>query len=301
MKRKKYMMLASVLFLFTGMSSLPGWAGQFATPEFRDWAKEAVRQEGALATQKSDKRTLAVLYFHNKTGLPALNAVQKGLAIMIITDLAKANIKKIALVERGRFQALVEELDLGMSGLVAPEQAPRVGRLLGAHLLVGGHIEQNSQRQFQVHSGVMNVPSETMLGEPIVEGKLLEELFRIEKDLLFEIIRLLNIELTPAVRADLKENLTDSLDALLYYFRAIDAVDAGHLEDANELLEKSLNEDPDFGLPGEAKKEIARILPSGESCSTGSTGQAESGSIRKECAAARNKIKRNVFRSRRRF
>jgi len=298
MRRKMYMTLASVLFLCMGVS-FPCWAGQFVTQGLRTWAKDAVQEERSLVTRSADKRTLAVLYFHNKTGWAELKSVQKGLAVMLITDLAK--VKEIQLVERARIQALVEELDFGVSGLVAAQEAPRVGRLLGANLVVGGEIEKKSQTDFQLSSGLMNVPTEKMLGEPAVRGKLLEELFRMEKDLLFEIIRLLKIELTPELRAELREPVTDSLEALLYLFRAIEAADEGDLDDANEFLDKSLSEDPGFGLPGDAKKEIARIFAAGESYSSGSSSQGSGGRVRKECAAARNNLKRNVFRSRRRF
>lgn len=286
MTRKIYTALASALFLCIGLSFAAS-AGQFVTEDLRGWAKDAVQGEKSLETQSAGKRTLAVLYFHNKTGWAELKPVEKGLAIMLITDLAK--VEEIQLVERARIQALVEELDLGASGLVATEEAPRVGRLLGANLMVGGNIEKKSEANFQLSSGLMNVSTEKMLGEPTVRGKLLEELFRMEKDLLFEIIRLLKIEVTPGLRADLREPVTESLEALLYFFRAIKAADEGDFKDANDLLDKSLREDPGFALSEDAKREVAEILSSGDDV------------VEKECAAARNKLKRNVFRSRRRF
>jgi TolB-like protein len=290
-------MLVSMVSLSMSMAS-PSWSGQFVTQELRAWAKEAVQQEQSLKTRSSEKRTLAVCYFHNKTGWEKLTLLQKGLAVMLLTDLA--SVKEIQLVERGRMQALVEELGLGVAGLVPADEAPRVGRLLGAQLLVGGDIIKKGADTFELSSGLLSVPIVTMLGEPVVPGKLLEELFRMEKDLLFEIIRLLKIELTPALEAELKKTLTDSLEALLFLFQAIEAIDKGQLEEGKCLLDKSLSEDPDLSLADDVRRELARIFPSGESVSSGSSSEGSSG-VDKECAAARNKLKRNVFRSRRRF
>lgn len=298
MTTNRYIMRASFFFLWMGLSATC-WAGQFVTQELRTWATDAVEQESSLETRSADKRTLAVLYFHNKTGWAELKPVEKGLAIMLITDLAK--VKEIQLVERARIQALVEELDFRVSDLVVAEHVPRMGRLLGATLVVGGAIEKKSQSEFQLSSGLMNVSREKMLGEPTVGGKLLEELFRMEKDLLFEIIRLLEIELSPKRLAELREPLTDSLEALLYFFQAIEAADEGDFKDANDLLDKSLGEDPDFALSGNAKREIAGIFPDDQRYSNGANDNGNGAEIKKECAAARNNLKRNVFKSRRRF
>jgi TolB-like protein len=268
----------------------------------RDWAKEAVQQEKALKTQKGDRRTLAVLYFHNKTGWTELKLLQKGLAMMLTTDLSK--VKEIQLLERARIQALVEELGFGVAGLVSADKAPRVGRLLGADLMVGGDIVKKSENAFQLSSGLMNVPTVKMLGEPAVAGKLLEELFRMEKDLLFEIIRLLKIQLTPELEIELREPVTENLEALLYLFRAIEEADEGDLDEANDLLDKSLTEDPGFDLPAGAKRELAGIYPTdrgGEKEGNGSSAEGDGSRVKKECAATRNKLKKSFFRSRRRF
>ncbi|MBE9580499.1 MAG: hypothetical protein IMF18_02650 [Proteobacteria bacterium] len=79
------------------------------TEEVRSWAKEALEQEKALKTI-SAPNTVAILYFYNKTEWSNLDLLQKGLTIMLITDLSK--VEEIQIVERVKLQALVEELDL---------------------------------------------------------------------------------------------------------------------------------------------------------------------------------------------
>ena len=107
------------------------------TDDARTWAKQAVAQEKALKAV-TVANTVAVLYFFNRTGQPDLDPLQKGLTVMLITDLSK--VKSLTVVERVRLQALAEELKLGVSGLVTENTAPRVGKLLGAHWLVGGNF-----------------------------------------------------------------------------------------------------------------------------------------------------------------
>jgi len=290
----------AVLFWLNGVRAC--WGGQIVNNAVRAWARQAIQQEKSLTTRQAAERTLAVLYFHNKTGWNQLKLLQKGLAIMLMTDLSK--VKEIQLVERARIQALVEELGFGVSGLVLPDQEPRVARLLGANLVVGGDIVREHANDFAVQSGLLNVMTENMLGKPMVKGKLLDELFRMEKDLLFQIIRLLKIELSPALEAELKEPMTGSMDALLHLFGAIEQSDEGHLKDAQDLLDQSLKEDPDFGLSQGIKGEIAEIFrtdrPAGGGGSSG--GGSDIGGItrkQKECAALRNKLRRSSFRRRR--
>jgi TolB-like protein len=273
------------------------WGGQFVTEELRSWAKQAVQQERALKTQRveSATKTLAVLYFHNKTGWPKLDLLQKGLSLMLITDLSK--VKEIRLLERGRIQALVEELGLGVSGLVAADTAPRVGRLLGANLVVGGDIAKEESNVFQLKSGLLNVPVEKMLGSPAVRGRLLVELFRMEKDLVFQIIRLLKIELSWELKEELKDPLAKNIEALLYLFEAIENADRGNHEDAKELIRKALEEDPDFDMADGARDEIAGFFPGNGGNTGGDSGEA--GTVQKKCAAQRNKLLRQSFKRRR--
>ena len=113
-------------------------AGQVVTEKERHWARQALAQEAALDAARMPDNSISVLYFSNSTGKPDLDALQKGLAYMLATDLS--TIKGLLVVERVKLQALVEEMDLGVSGLVEADSAPRVGRLLGARFLVSGDL-----------------------------------------------------------------------------------------------------------------------------------------------------------------
>ncbi len=111
------------------------WAGEVVTSDVRMWAQKVLKEEKALRPVEA-RNTVAVLYFENKTGRSEFIPLQKGLALMLLTDLFK--IRELQVVERIRIQALVEEMGLGASGMVDSQTTPRVGRLLGARLIIGG-------------------------------------------------------------------------------------------------------------------------------------------------------------------
>ena len=111
--KTKGLLILIVLALFVTATSSPSWGGQVVTDDARTWAKQAVEQEKALKTIMG-ANTVAVLYFLDRTGKPDLDPLQKGLTVMLITDLSK--VKSLTVVERVRLQAVAEELKLGVSG-----------------------------------------------------------------------------------------------------------------------------------------------------------------------------------------
>ncbi len=215
------------------------WGGQVVTPETRHWARQAVSMEKSMQAVTTG-HTLAVLYFHNRSGDVNLDPLQKGLSVMLMTDLAK--IKTIQLVERVKLQALAEEIGLGRSGIVAPGTAPRVGRLLGARYLIGGDFFKEELEKLRLRSDLIDVPEEKIFDQPQVLDTL-DRLFALEKEMLFKIIEALKIEIPPARKKLLLEPMSTSYPALVYFFRGIDKSDQGDYEAAAMFYKKALAED----------------------------------------------------------
>ena len=129
MQIQRALTLAVLSVLIYCSSALNSYAaGQVVTDEAREWARRAVQKEQSLSGAP-DKNTVVILYFHNLTGRKELNSLEKGMTLMLLTDLSQ--VPGLQLVERIRMQALVEELKLGSSGLVERKSAPRVGKLVG--------------------------------------------------------------------------------------------------------------------------------------------------------------------------
>ncbi len=82
------------------------------------------------------KPTVAVLYFTYEGADKEMVVLRKGLAEMLITDLAQVNAVRV--VERTRLEALLKELKLNQSRKIDRRGANRLGKLLGARYLIWG-------------------------------------------------------------------------------------------------------------------------------------------------------------------
>ncbi len=249
---KQTKILAGVLLASAFLQVGAARAGQVVTDADRSWAKKAVSEEKALGAAEG-KNTVAVLYFRNGTGQGAVDPLQKGMALMLVTDLSQ--VPDLQVVERVKLQALAEELGLGTSGLVEPGSAPRVGKLRQARWIVGGDIAKGEKAPLDVRENVADVPTTETLGRPASQGSL-NDVFRIEKDLLFETIKLLKIEVTPEVRRKLEKPCSKSPAALLALARGVDESDRGNYADAAGQYEAALKEDPGVCLAGDSLREL---------------------------------------------
>lgn len=244
----RFLSMLTILFYTTALAQ----AGQVITQEERSWAKKALQQEksmGAISTPNS----VAVLYFNNKSGQAKLNPLQKGMAVMLITDLSK--VEQLQVVERVRMQALLDEMDLGTSGVMDASTAPTVGKLLGAYFVTSGDILKSTSQDLALTSSVLDVPFESITKQPTVAGSL-DQLIKMEKKLLFSIIDQLQITLSPAKKQELEVPMSASATALLALFLGIDHSDKGQYSQAAKMYEQALVEDPNLKMAKSALQEL---------------------------------------------
>ena len=247
--------MLTILFYSTALAQ----AGQVITQGERSWAKEAVQQKktmGAISTPDS----IAVLYFTNKSGQDKLNALQKGMAVMLINDLAK--LEQLQVVSRVRMQALLDEMGLGGFGVVDEKTAPIVGKLLGAYFVASGDILKGSDQDIAIDSSVLDVPFETLSWQHGVTGTF-DQLHNLEKKVLLNIIEQLQITLTPAKRSELLKPLSTNTTALLALFLGIDHSDKGQYAQATRMYEQALVEDPNLKMARSALLELKTLGLSG--------------------------------------
>lgn len=230
-----------VVFLLStfNMNAFGGW---FSNDAYKKWAKEAVKQESSL---KPTKGTLAVLYFNNQSGKADYNSLQKGLALMLIDDYSKIKQKGFQIIERGKLQALMDELKLGVSGLVKPETAPRVGKLLGAESILSGNLSSGKEAELNVRPEMLNVIEKKSLEQKDVHGQI-KEIVQIEKNILNNSIESLQIKVTKEERKLLDIPLSEKPKALDNLFKAVDLTDQDNWKDAEAFYIKSFTEDPNL-------------------------------------------------------
>ncbi|WP_339137070.1 MAG: CsgG/HfaB family protein [Candidatus Electrothrix sp. GW3-4] len=227
-------------------------AGQVITQEERAWARQVLTQEktlGAISTPNA----IAVMYFNNRSGRERLTPLQKGMAVMLITDLAK--VEKIRVVERTKLQALLDEMELGASGLMDAETAPEVGLLLRASYVTGGDILQGTSKELEISSSVFDVPLDKFTPQQPAAGAV-NEIFKLEKKVLFHIIDHMQIALSPQKKAELERPLSTSTAALLALFAGIDYSDRGLYLRAANMYEQALIEDPSLKMAQNALLEL---------------------------------------------
>lgn len=209
-------------------------------------AKEALAKEKELRAKQPESGTLAVFYFKDTSADNQYRHLQKALAMMIITDLSQ--IESLQVVERIRMQFLLAEMGLGQTGLVTKETAPGVGKLLGAESLVVGTLESGS---LSVKSTIASSSRQDVVGIFTVTAEE-QEFYILEKEIVFNILKVLGISLTPEEEEQVGKYHTKSLKAATYFGMGLEALDEGKWEEAKNLFDKAREEDPEFALAGDS-------------------------------------------------
>ena len=205
--------------------------------------------------------TLAVLYFDYAGRDPGLEALSKGLAQMLISDLAAAKVARV--VERDRLQALLNEQKLAQSGKVGkfdPATAARVGKLLGArYLVMGSYFDllgalRADARLVNVETGQI-IKSVGATGPP---GDFLGMEQTLVKGLLDAVRTLPHLGPGPGDGArTLKPPRRLMTKTAVTYGRALAAADGGDKKTARALLTDVLGDQPDFAL---ARRDLDNLV-----------------------------------------
>lgn len=88
---------------------------------------------------KGPKRKVAVIDFENKTRYGE-RRLGEAVSDILITELSKSN--RFILVEREKFDELIEEQEFERSEYFAPDQQAKTGRMLGLNAIVTGSVSQ---------------------------------------------------------------------------------------------------------------------------------------------------------------
>jgi tetratricopeptide (TPR) repeat protein len=205
-------------------------------------ARQALEEEKRLETLPPKPGTIAVFYFKDLSPDNRFRYFQKAMAEMIITDLAL--VKSLQVLERVRVQFLLAEMQMGTTGIVEEKTAPRAGRLLGAENLIVGSLEPGS---LAAQASVASTRTEDVVGAFSVTSEQ-EEFFLLEKEIVYNILKVLPATITPEEEEQIKSYHTKNLQAVIYFGQGLDALDGGHWKDARTFFKNATEEDPDFKL-----------------------------------------------------
>jgi TolB-like protein len=191
------------------------------------------------------KPTVAVLYFDYSGKDPDLGVLKKGLAQMLISDLA--SLDGVRLVERDRLEEVLAELKLGASGKVDQATAAKVGKLLGArYLVLGGYFDL--MQQLRADARVVEVETGKVIDSTGAGGKQ-DDFIGIEQKLSGELARILSTKTHATIKpSPVKPPAKLGTKTALRYARALDAIDHKDKPTAKKELAAVVKEQPDFRL-----------------------------------------------------
>ena len=129
---------------------------------------------GVVFSQDNSKITIAIMDFQNTSGNHELDYLQKAIPEMLITNLAKSG--KLNIVERGRLQDAIREMELGMTGIVDQSKAAELGRAVGANaIIVGSYLEIS--HMIRINARLIDVKTSKVLKAESVQGRSGKEIF----------------------------------------------------------------------------------------------------------------------------
>jgi Tfp pilus assembly protein PilF/TolB-like protein len=211
--------------------------------EARDSARTAVANEAVLTRLPPADNTVAVGVFTN-LGSESIEPLGKGIAALLIYDLSQ--VPDLRLVERVRLQTLIKEMQLGTSGMITPETAPTVGKLLKAKHVTSGSMADLEADRLLIASALMDADQMTNVGTQEAQGEL-SKFFILEKQIACQIIEDLGWD-CDTMPAEFHKIHTQSLAALIFFGMGLDFMDQEQYDQARDAFQKALNEDPSFEL-----------------------------------------------------
>lgn len=200
--------------------------------------------------------TVAVTYFDNNTGDPSRDALGRGLADMLITDLSQ--LADLRVVERSRLNDLLAELDLAASPFVDPATAASLGQGLGARYVVTGSFVE-LEPTLRIDARLVDVGSGEVLLSTSVSGPV-EAFFLLEKELALALAEGAGVEISFREQARLGQVATESFGAFDAWSASLDALDRGEVEEAREALQRALQHDERFASAAELLADLEARL-----------------------------------------
>jgi TolB-like protein len=201
-------------------------------------------------------RTVAIAYFDNNTNSAELAPLGKGLADMLITDLA--NVTSLQIVERERLNQVLGELKLSRSKFIDPKTAQKLGKGLSAEFIMcGGYTMVGNT--LRVDARVIEVQSGKVKASEKVEGSK-DEFFALEKELVDILVRTLDVKLALSEKSKLRSNATENFAAWAQYSAGLDAKDRGDDEAARKLFQAALEADPNYKAAKSATERLKVIF-----------------------------------------
>lgn len=196
--------------------------------------------------QVPGNRSLAVLFFENRSGAPELDWLREGLADMLIANFSRS--PKLSVLSRQQLAVLFDRSGREHATQLKLEEALELARKTQADVIVLGSFAQLGER---VRLDVQLHDART--------GRLLttESSLADKPELMLSQVDLLSLKLAghlgatppePDAQHGLAARMTNNLDAYRYYSLALEQTQMFQFAEAIALLEKATALDPQFAM-----------------------------------------------------
>jgi hypothetical protein len=232
----------------------------FWPQQLRDQWYKIVQAEGSLVCPEEGDRkikTIAIMEFDNYSVgkyQEELGFITMGLADFFESDFSK--LSSLRVVERDKVDYVLKEIELSKSGMVEKSTAIRVGKLLGAQIMVFGNVTQLDDRHAKMLIKAVKVETSEIIASVEKEGK--PDYFRMEKELVKELAEKLDLTLDKETVSLIDESGTESLDAATLYSRGLYHMDKYDYKKAYEFFKMAYEKDNTFA---EAKRKMDVYRP----------------------------------------
>jgi len=202
------------------------------------------------------KIRMAVLYFDNEsiTDRKALDPFRKGIADTLISALNRTG--KFQIVERTRMESMISELKLSQSGMVDASTAQRLGKLLGAQMLLMGSFTAIGE-MIRIDARIVQAETGLVLKAEEVSGET-SDFMALEEALILKIAGDLDAKMTAEEKARLYSGEKIPFPALMEYSKGLGYMDSEQYAEAARAFEKSLALAPGYREAGEKLQEVYR-------------------------------------------
>ncbi len=159
--------------------------------------------------------------------------------------------------------AIVKAYDAWLAGgrmsVPAMDQAsvPRAGKLLGARLLVQGGFSGARDAGLRIDAGMTESTTGQSKGSGADAGGPLEQLFRMEKEIVFELLNALDIRLSDEEKDAIGRPPTDNIDAFIAWSEGLGHEDRGAFDLARQSYARAVELDPGFNLARQSRDAVS--------------------------------------------
>jgi TolB-like protein len=208
------------------------------------------------ATAAAEPVTVAILTFKNTSRDESMAGLEHALRDWLTTDLSK--VQRIRIVERERLADLVAEMKLVEKGIVDPKTAAKLGKGLGAKVVLLGSFFVREDKM-RMDARLVHIETGSVLFSHEMAGSR-DDFMDLEKQLAKKIIDAFGVKLSKVESLDLSVVPTKNVRAAAAYGRAIVKSDDGDFMKAQLEAQKALKVDPEYKAAGRLLKDIRETL-----------------------------------------